>query len=229
MGHTSVSLPVHLCAASFATLTASFFLSYLTGSAAPKAANSDLSPRAVSFTSRRVLSNFARSSWTSAYPSKKRPAHRFFPSFSSFLEGYGWFGEFGIDAFQLGFSFIESILFLIISWSSFPGKMAADNCSCCWWKWPIIWLSAFFKIEVESADHTVPSTAILSAWPVTDTNSSHLVELNQTIPRYFGEDVLDGLLGWDLAFAKTSSCKLTNPFLLYICQPKSPNRTQWMW
>ena len=60
--HTFVSLPVHLCAASFATLTASFFLSYLTGSAAPKATNSDLSPRAVSFTSRRVWSNFARSS-----------------------------------------------------------------------------------------------------------------------------------------------------------------------
>ena len=58
----SRSLPVHLCAASFATLTASFFLSYLTGSAAPKAANSDLSPKAVSLTSRRVWSNFARSS-----------------------------------------------------------------------------------------------------------------------------------------------------------------------
>ena len=56
------SSPVHLCAASLATFTASFFLSYLTGSAAPKAANSDLRPEAVSLTSRRVRSNFARSS-----------------------------------------------------------------------------------------------------------------------------------------------------------------------
>ena len=73
-GSTSspTSLPVHLCAASFATVTASFFLSYFTGSAAPKAANSDLSPKAVSLISARVWSNFSRSSCQSAYPHGNR-------------------------------------------------------------------------------------------------------------------------------------------------------------
>jgi hypothetical protein len=58
-----VSLPVHLCAASFATRTASLFRSYRTGSAAPKAANSDLSPWEVSFASRSVSSSLALSGW----------------------------------------------------------------------------------------------------------------------------------------------------------------------
>jgi hypothetical protein len=44
-------------------------------------------------------------------------ANGFFPSFFSFFEGYGGFGEFRIDTFQFGFRFIESILFLIISLS----------------------------------------------------------------------------------------------------------------
>jgi hypothetical protein len=60
---TPADLPVHLCAASFATLTASFFRSYRTGSAAPKAANSDFNASEVVFSSCSDSSSFRLSGY----------------------------------------------------------------------------------------------------------------------------------------------------------------------
>jgi hypothetical protein len=55
----------------------------------------------------------------------------------------------------------------------------------------------FLKTGQEKADLTVPGTAILSAWSSLreGRQSLHFVELYETITRYFGENVLDGLLG----------------------------------
>lgn len=62
-GDTIADLPVHLCAASFATLTASFFRSYRTGSAAPNAANSDFKDSEVVLSSCSDSSSFRLSGY----------------------------------------------------------------------------------------------------------------------------------------------------------------------